>query len=494
MRIVWSRVVCPLLAVGFSVVVFAPITRSFFFGDDFCHFFNAMNQGLPTFAVQPWGGHVLLARNALLWPMFRVFGLESWPYFTLTLALHATNVYLVYRLLLRDTGSPAVGCIAAGTWGTLPLHAAALEWLSVQGQVLLSTCFLILLLLLDGGRDRDGVSFGRAAGWGLLAFLASTSFGMGLAVAFTLPVLVWLSGRRVRTTAARFVLWATPLVALATYVAVRALVPSPVGPSVDSTVSPGAALADWRFGLAFAAALLQWGLSALVLGVFGPAFPDPRTIRTVAAGCAVVLGALALVRMQSARRRQVLAVSLVVVLAYLLVAAGRGPFFVHLARFTATRSAMVPRYHYFPTLGLTIAAALAAWTLVPRALHRQRWIGVTAVAAWLAVSAVGFARHPPPINLHEFERRETLAEVGRLRTLAAAAPAGSVVVIPNQPFGPAARVPCEVVGTAGLYLMASRGTDDLDGRVLRFVAPQTASDAAHRTGGRVASLLVPTGQ
>ncbi len=493
MQTVWARVVCPLLAVGLSVAVFAPITGSFFFVDDFCHFFNAMNQDLPAFAVQPWGGHVLLARNALLWPMFHVFGLESWPYFGVTLALHATNVFLLYRLLRRDTGSPAMACIGAGTWGTLPLHAATLEWLSVQGQVLLTTFFLTLLLSMDRGPDRADVSLPRAVGWGVLAFLAGTSFGMGLSVALTLPLLAWLYGSRPRTTGAALVLWATPLVALATYVAVRGLVPSPVGAYVDSTVSPRAALADWRFGLEFASGLVPYGLSSLVLGFFGPAFPYPGTTREVAAGLCAVLGAVALVRMDSRRRRRVVAASLVALLAYILVAAGRGPF-LHLSRFTPTSSATVSRYHYFPTLGITIAAALSVPALAPPALLHQRWIGVMAVFTWLAVSAVGFARHPPFIDLHRAARRETLRELQRLQTVVAASPAGSVVVIPNRPFGPAARVPCEVVGTAGLYLMASRGTDSLDGRVVRFTVPPAVSDAARSTGGRVATLLVPAGE
>jgi hypothetical protein len=491
MRTVWARFVCPLLAIGLSVAVFAPITRSFFFVDDFCHFFNAMNLDLLAFAVQPWGGHVLLARNALLWPMFRAFGLESAPYFGVTLALHATNVFLLYRLLLRDTGSPAVGCIGAGTWGTLPLHAATLGWLSVQGQVLLSTFFLTLLLSMD--RARGDVSLARAAGWGVLAFLAGTSFGMGLSVALTLPLLAWLLGRAPRTTGAALVLWSTPLVALATYVAVRGLVPSPVGAYVDSTVSLSAALAEWRFGLDFVAGLVRYALGSLCLGFFGAAFPYPGTTRSVAVGLCAVLGLLAFVTMGPQLRRRVLAVSLVALLAYLLVAAGRAPF-LHMARFTVTKSAMIPRYHYFPTLGLVIGAALSTWALVPHALHRRRWIGVVAVATWVGVSGVGFFRHRPTIDPHEAARRETFTEVQRLRDAVATAAAGSVVVIPNRPFGPAARVPCDVAGTAGLYLMMSGGRDSFDGRGLRFSVPQSVANGARIAGGRVSSLLVPASE
>jgi hypothetical protein len=42
--------------------------------------------------------------------------------------------------------------------------------------------------------------------------------------------------------------------------------------------------------------------------------------------------------------------------------------------------------------------------------------------------------------------------------------------------------------------MASRGTDSLDGRVVRFTVPPAVSDAARSTGGRVATLLVPAGE
>jgi hypothetical protein len=483
----WTRLACPALVIGASVAVFAPITQNFLHVDDFCHFFDAVNLNFLQFVVQPWGGHVYLFRNALLWPMFRAFGMHLRPYFAAMLALHGLNVLLLYLLLFRYIRSRVTACIAAATWGVCPLHGETLGWLSVVGQVVLSTVYLALLLSIDkAGEERD-IRLGRILGWAVLAFLASTSFGMGLSVALLLPLMVCLLVSSYPKPAA-LVVWATPLAALSVYFAVRALVPSPVGAYVDNTVSIPAALGAWRFVAEMMVHLVTYGVSALCLGFFGGtvAFPGPG--RYLVDGACAALVALSFSRMAPPWRHRMIAVAAVWLLSYGLVAAGRAPF-LQIAHFTPLKAARISRYHYFPMLGLVLILAMAGRALTPKGFARRRWSGMPALCMWLVLNALGFSLHAPAIDHHEQERRETAPELERIRIAVAAEPPGASLVIPNRPFAPADRVPCDVSGSAGLYLMAFGE----DGRV-RFRVPKRTWDAARAGGGRVASLLVPDGE
>ena len=123
-------VVCPVLVAGAATAVFAPALRAFLHADDFCHCFDAMNRSLPGFAVQPWGGHVYLFRNALLWCLVHAFGMETRGYFTAILFAHALNVVLLHRVLRRYGAAPALACLAAAAWGTSPLLAGTLGWIA----------------------------------------------------------------------------------------------------------------------------------------------------------------------------------------------------------------------------------------------------------------------------------------------------------------------------------------------------------------------------
>ena len=471
------------LAVAASVAVFLPVTRNFFHVDDFCHFFDAMDSTPARYVVQPWGGHVYLVRNALLWAMFHAFGMEAGSYFVVILVLHGLNVALLFLLLRRWTGSAAVAAVVATAWGVCPLHGATLGWLAVMGQVLLSTVFLTLVLTLDGD-----ASPGRTVLSAVLAFLGSVCVGMGLAVVLLLPLLAALVGPGPRGRAA-VALWAAPVAALGTYVAVRALVPSPIGAFVDAAVSPGAALRAWRYVLAMWGWLVPYGGQALVLGFFDTDVPFSGPWRWALDGVLAGVAVLGLVRTPPVARRRIVAAASVSLVAYALVAAGRAPFY-ETADFPPLRAAVTARYHYFPTLGIAIVLALACGALVsPR---RRRW-ELVAVAAWVAVAALGFRRRPPWLDHYDAERRETTVALYGLRTRVGTQPPGVPVVVPVEPFGPAARVPCEVYGTAGLYLMAW-GTSDLYGHTVRFAVPQATLEKARADGGRVVSLLVPSGR
>jgi hypothetical protein len=113
------------------------------------------------------------------------------------------------------------------------------------------------------------------------------------------------------------------------------------------------------------------------------------------------------------------------------------------------------------------------------------------VVAWVWLSVLGFGLHRPRIDHYERERRETAAALSEIRSRVVAAPPGTTVVIPNRPFGPARRVPCEVSGLAGLHLVAFGGPEPLDGRTVRFAVSPAEWEAARARGGRVSSLLVP---
>ena len=56
-----------LAAVGFSAFVYYPITRNYFYADDFLYLFQINNVPLLEFLLTPNGGHAQFARNLLFY-------------------------------------------------------------------------------------------------------------------------------------------------------------------------------------------------------------------------------------------------------------------------------------------------------------------------------------------------------------------------------------------------------------------------------------------
>src|SRR5262249_34026019 len=125
--------VLPALALGATLAVFAPILRNYFASDDFLHMYEMVNLPLANFLLAPFGGHVYLVRNTIFLLTYRLFGPVPLPFLAMALLTHLVNVLLLYRLIRVVTGSAALACAGATTWGASPLAEGAIGWYSVYG-------------------------------------------------------------------------------------------------------------------------------------------------------------------------------------------------------------------------------------------------------------------------------------------------------------------------------------------------------------------------
>src|SRR5262245_30356169 len=118
----------PALALCCTLVVYGPIIRNYFNGDDFLHLYEMVNYPLASFLLEPFGGHVYLVRNTIFFLTYRLFGPEPVPFLACMLLTHLVNVWLLFRLVRRVTGSGALACAGAAVWGMSPLAEGAIGW------------------------------------------------------------------------------------------------------------------------------------------------------------------------------------------------------------------------------------------------------------------------------------------------------------------------------------------------------------------------------
>jgi hypothetical protein len=90
-----------VLPIALAAVVFFPITRNYFYQDDFLHLYRIVNRGLLELLVTPHGGHILVVRNAVFWLFYHLFGTAAGYYFTAVLLTHLVNVSLLYAVAPR---------------------------------------------------------------------------------------------------------------------------------------------------------------------------------------------------------------------------------------------------------------------------------------------------------------------------------------------------------------------------------------------------------
>jgi hypothetical protein len=144
---------------------------------------SIVNDGFVRFVFRPFGGHNLLVRNVAFYAFWHLFGLHAAPCFWAMLLTHLLNVWLLFRVLERLTGSALLACFGATLWGTSPLAAGVLAWYAVFGQALVATILLVVLGHLVA-LSRSGAAVPAPTAWlyGLL-LLGSVTFGVGIGVA-----------------------------------------------------------------------------------------------------------------------------------------------------------------------------------------------------------------------------------------------------------------------------------------------------------------------
>jgi uncharacterized membrane protein len=288
-----------------------------------------------------------------------------------------------------------------------------------------------------------------------------------------------------------------PVVTLALYFGFRRLYPLLAPLSLEEAFQEALA----REGLSFAPAmlfhLLGYSLSGVMLSFFmPPKYPAPLT--TAALATFAVMAGVFLWRADGRARRAALAMAIVAVAMYGLVAVGRA--YIYSAFKTPPETAAAtPRYHYAASLPVTIllalvlqqAARLGPLRAVPRPL-------VLALA--LGLGAWGHARAGSPVKelrqaCHDYFLRTM---VGIAKQVQAAPPGGTVYLengeTPRYVLGPG--LPLESLpGRAAVFLIANHG-DALDGRRVRFIErdARILSSYRSRPGNRLGQLLVEPGE
>ena len=130
----WHPLVLVSLALAFWV--YHPITRFYFFADDFVHLASIENDGMATFVLSPFGGHNFLVRNLVFLASWKLFGLHASFYHWTALLTHLLNVFLLFGILRTLTRSVPIACFGSALWGTTPLAAGTIGWYAMYGQAL----------------------------------------------------------------------------------------------------------------------------------------------------------------------------------------------------------------------------------------------------------------------------------------------------------------------------------------------------------------------
>ena len=208
-------------ALAFTLAVHAPTLRYFFNGDDFVVLGNIEWSGSREFLIDTFRleDYVPSWRplSALVYTAeWRLFGLNATPWRALALALHLGSMTLLYTLLTRTVGKPAVAAAAALIFGVSGAHYDTVTYITAFPHVLetflvLASLLLIVMYTQDG--ERSIIAFSCSFVLFMLAFLANES-------AFTYaPMLVatyaLFSARWSPLRPIRLLLHAAPFIALA---------------------------------------------------------------------------------------------------------------------------------------------------------------------------------------------------------------------------------------------------------------------------------------
>ena len=484
-----------LLAAGASLVVYRDALHAYFWSDDFVLFYLRRDTSLAEFLLNPFWGHIALARNALFAATDQMAGLDPLPYFVTVLATHVLNVVLLGRLIWRLTDSPGLAGIGALLWGICPTASESLGWYAAYGHIAATTCLLLACDVLARHAGRSGTLPARAAviagAWLGVSLLW---FGTGLAVAVVWPAVVVLLFPETRTDNGPLraaVATTASLLALYTLLQLvaRGLYGSHgvVGQTLRLLVEvPGVAL------IAFVQ-LVRVGVASLLLGAWWAPGPRSDPVSWGVLLCATAVWLAAFAAGNACARRRLAAFSLVAFAVYALTAGARAPAARQLVGRSAAGVAATLRYHYVPQAFLAVTLCVAAGSVAARWTAASRAVVGT---VWVALLALGVVRRGIAIDRHDEMRTAVAAARADIRDRVEATPRGGTAYIRNRAlpgFGWLPETTTPLPGMAGLFMIESP-SDEVDGRLVRFVEPDQAVRAlVTRRGGRLARLLVQSG-
>jgi hypothetical protein len=431
---------CAALAVAVSVLVYVPILRNYFHGDDFQCLNMLVNMPFAEWVIQPFAGHFFVVRNVFFSVMYALVGVDVRIYFLVVLALHAVNVLIVFAIARAVTQRATIACLAAAAWGVAPTNEGVLGWLAASGHVFMGTTTLVAVgglfrrLLADAP-----ITLRDALGWDLLLFAGAVSFGAGLgvALAFPLVVLMLVGPRRL----ARGVL--APLVLLPVCVVAMCL----AGQQARFVGAlPG-------IGLPFIVSLLRdlfgLGVTGLVGGLWYPLESYPTVgaylfmTGVVTCWCAGFLLGGPVVR------RVLTALAMLIVADYGAVVIGRAPVFAT-SHFNV-QSVDLYRYHYSSASLLAIGSAVAVGVILCR-LAVTDVVPAVVLAGWMVATGIQYRTGTWTINHFDDERAAAERAVSTIRQTLAHAPDGEPTVLTNDPFKYAGGFPF-FAGYASFYVI-----------------------------------------
>jgi hypothetical protein len=479
------------IPLALTVWIYHPITRVFFFADDLVHLVEIENEGPLVFLLRPFGGNAFLGRNLVFLTTYRLFGPDPTVFQWTVLVTHLLNVWLLFGVLRTLTASATIACFGATLWGVAPLALGSLGWYAAFGHVLVGTTLLLVLRSVTSLAAAGATIPPRAAAWWYaLLLVGTTCYGPGIGVALVFPVvLVLLLPAAWRQPAVRWAFLLLPPVTLGLYFGLRWLYTLVGTITFEEIAHSRLALAGFGNAPILLGHFLLYSSAATILAFFMPAtHPSPMAWMALAA----LLAGVALVLWRGSRdtRRDALAMLVLWVGVYLMIAAGRANV---LAAFKVPPAvgAATQRYHYAGTIPIVALLCLALQQL-------GRLPGLRAIPAWVAL-AVGLALLVRGDPAHRFAIDERPAVrgfyLGAVRDIAsavAAAPPGEIVYVENAttpryvlgPMLPRRLIP----GRATMFLLRDPALR-LDGREVRFVERNPDVLAWYRKPERARSPL-----
>jgi hypothetical protein len=478
----WSRIIDHWLMLPplvFAAIVYFPVTRNYFYIDDFLNLYHIVNDPPLQYLLRENGGHVLLARNTLFYLTFQAVGPAPELYYWCAFLTHLLNVGLLFLVIRRLTDRAGLASFGAALWGTSPLNEGTLGWYSVYGHALVGTTLLIVLAqaarLARSGRPP---SRRTRIVWAALALLGATSFGTGVALAMALPFALYLLLPRAATR--RPPLLALVVVVPLVYVGLTRFHESVSGVSAPVRVIVSNILSSLPDSLMIAARVTGVGVTRWLMSFYFSPTMSASAWYAVLGGFALLV-AYAAWRSPTVQRRQITACVLLAASCYGLIAVARSL----LQFWPDSVIATVTRYHYAPTIPLTILLCIMLAGVARRLSSAVR---AAFLVAWYGVAVAGYLMLGPVIDHHDIERQQTQEVLSAVRAGAAAQPPGSTVRITNMPFRPFPLYSF-VPGSAAAFTMFY--ADDLvDGRHIVFVEANPEIITMHAKGRRIARLLV----
>jgi hypothetical protein len=182
-----------MLFVSLAVILIVnfQLLFTFFYADDFLHFYQIANWKPHEFIFSSHGGHLYIFRNLIFYWMFKLFGLNAIPFFSIVLMTHLASAYILYEILHLTTNKPLLAAVGTMTWGICPINYATMAWYSAYGHILVGFFFLLFLYdLLKIEKGKTIFSLSITIRWSIYLLLMATSFGVGLAIVCMAPIAV----------------------------------------------------------------------------------------------------------------------------------------------------------------------------------------------------------------------------------------------------------------------------------------------------------------